>query len=489
MIEDIKTLPLYINGHFINTKKTFKNISPVTGQVLCEVSEAGMDEVDQAVRSARHAVDHAWGKYHPSQRADLLDEIADGIEKRFEEFVQAEVADTGRPIYLARTLDVPRGIANFRTFASILRAGVSESVDSLIGDGSRLLNYTVRKPLGVVAVISPWNLPLLLLTWKIAPALAAGNALVCKPSEETPSSAALLAQVIEQTSLPKGAFNLLHGFGNHSAGAFLTQHPDIDAVSFTGESKTGSHIMAAVAGGVKEVSFELGGKNAAVVFEDADFDQAVAGIVKSAFYNSGQVCMCTERVYVHRTIFDRFVQALKQQTEALIVDLPDTENVDLGPLVSYKHRDKVTSYFELARQEGATVITGGGIPVFGDDRDKAAFVQPTIWTGLPDHARCVTEEVFGPVCHIAPFDTEEEVLVRVNDSKYGLACSIWTENVSRVHRLTPQIHTGIVWVNTWYSRDLRTPFGGTRLSGLGREGGQYSIDSYSEITNVCIKYS
>ncbi|WP_204377582.1 2-hydroxymuconic semialdehyde dehydrogenase [Aquitalea magnusonii] len=427
------------------------------------------------------------GRLSQPARSALLHKVADGIEARFEEFVAAEVADTGRPVHLARTLDVPRAIANFRTFADLAATAVSESCETPQADGGVLFNYTVRKPLGVVAVISPWNLPLLLLTWKLGPALAMGNTVVCKPSEETPSSATLLARVMDEVGIPPGVFNLVHGFGPGSAGEYLTRQPQISAVSFTGESRTGSAIMKAVADGVKEVSFELGGKNAAVVFADADFDAAVAGVARSSFFNTGQVCLCSERVYVERPIFDRFVAALKQRAEALQIGYPQEENVDLGPLVSHKHREKVLSYFALAREEGARVVTGGEVPHFGDARDQGAYVRPTIWTGLSDNARCVREEVFGPVCHIAPFDHEDEVLQRVNDSPYGLACALWTTRLDRAHRLARRIHTGIVWVNTWYARDLRTPFGGSKLSGMGREGGRYSLDFYSDISNVCIK--
>src|SRR5450830_903502 len=293
--------------------------------------------------------------------------------------------------------------------------------------------------------------------------------------------------VIRYAGVPPGVFNLIHGFGGNSAGEFLTRHPDIDAITFTGESKTGSTIMKAVADGMKEVSFELGGKNAAVVFADADFDAAVAGVMRSSFTNSGQVCLCSERVYVERSIFDRFVAAMKEKTQALKIGYPAEDNVDMGPLISHGHRDKVLSYYRLAVEEGATVVAGGGIPTFNDERDDGAYVQPTIWTGLPDDARCVTEEIFGPVCHIAPFDREDEVIGRINDSDYGLACAIWTSDLKRAHRVAPQIEAGLVWVNTWYLRDLRTPFGGVKQSGLGREGGRYSLDFYSEVTNICIK--
>ncbi|ASU40268.1 2-hydroxymuconic semialdehyde dehydrogenase [Herbaspirillum sp. meg3] len=477
----------FINGEFVASTKTFRNISPVDGKHIADVCEADANHVDAAVKAAQAALHGPWGRMTVSERAAMLHKIADGIQARFDEFVAAEVADTGRPVHQARTLDVARGITNFRTFADLVKTANTDLFQSESADGLGALNYTVRKPLGVVGIISPWNLPLLLFTWKVAPALACGNTVVAKPSEESPSSATLLAEVIRDAGVPPGVFNLIHGFGGNSAGEFLTRHPDIDAITFTGESKTGSTIMKAVADGMKEVSFELGGKNAAVVFADADFDAAVAGVMRSSFTNSGQVCLCSERVYVERTIFDRFVAAMKEKTQALKIGYPAEDNVDMGPLISHGHRDKVLSYYRLAVEEGATVVAGGGMPTFNDERDDGAYVQPTIWTGLPDDARCVTEEIFGPVCHIAPFDQEDEVIGRINDSDYGLACAIWTSDLKRAHRVAPQIEAGLVWVNTWYLRDLRTPFGGVKQSGLGREGGRYSLDFYSEVTNICIK--
>lgn len=477
----------YVNGRFVVTGRTFRNICPVDGSVLAEVHEADQALVDAAVQAAREALKGVWGKTHVDERAAWLHRVADVIERRFEDFLAAEIADTGRPLNQARKLDVYRGIHNLRTFADLGRHAHGDFFETRLPDGTQLINCTRRKPLGVVACISPWNLPLLSLTWKAAPALICGNAIVCKPSEETPSTATLLAEAFDEVGVPAGVFNVVHGFGPGSAGEALTRNPQIDAVTFTGESKTGAAIMKAVADGVKEVSFELGGKNAAVVFEDADFDAAVDGVLRASFTNAGQVCLCSERVYVQRSIFDRFVSALKERTEALKVGWPDDEAVFMGSLISRGHREKVLSYFDLAVQEGAAVVTGGRVPEFGDARDDGAFVLPTIWTGLPDDARCLREEVFGPVCHISPFDSEEEVLQRVNDSDYGLAASLWTTNLSRAHRLAPQFQVGIVWVNTWFSRDLRTPFGGSKLSGIGREGGRHSLDFYSETTNVCIR--
>ena len=464
----------YIAGEFSRSEKTFPKFSPVDGTQIATVCEAGPDQVQQAVAAAKAALNGPWGKLNVEDRCALLYGIADGIQRRFDDFVAAEVADTGRTVAQARSLDIARGIANFRTFADLVKTAHSELFQTATSDGAGALNYTVRKPLGVIGVISPWNLPLLLLTWKLAPALAMGNTVVAKPSEETPSTATLLAEVIDEVGLPPGVFNLLHGFGPNSTGEFLTRHPDLAAITFTGESRTGSTIMKVAADGVKEISFELGGKNAAVVFADADFEAAVAGVARSSFTNTGQVCLCSERVYVERPIFDRFVAALKERTEQLKLGYPDEEGTTMGPLISHGHRDKVLSYFRLAVEEGATVVTGGAVPEFNDVRDQGAYVQPTIWTGLPDSARCVREEVFGPVCHIAPFDTEDEVVRRVNDSDYGLAASVWTTNLGRGHRVSQQFHTGIVWVNTWFLRDLRSPFGGAKLSGLGREGGRHA---------------
>ncbi|MCY0853912.1 2-hydroxymuconic semialdehyde dehydrogenase [Cupriavidus sp. D39] len=482
-----KRLRNFIDGEFVESVQSFPKFSPIDGRELSHVAEADAAAVDAAVRAARRAQQGPWRQYTTAQRAETLHRIADSIQDRFDEFVAAEVADTGRPIAQAKALDIARGISNFRTFADLVSTAHGECFESVGADGTQLLNYVTRKPLGVVGVISPWNLPLLLLTWKVAPALAMGNSVVAKPSEESPTSATLLAEVIRDSGLPNGVFNLIHGHGPNAAGEWLTKHPEIDAITFTGESRTGSTIMKAVANGVKNVSFELGGKNAAIVFADADFDAAVEGVLRSSFINAGQVCMCTERVYVERSIFERFVSELKTRAEALRVGSPYESGITTGPMISSAHRDKVLSYFKLAVEEGANVVTGGNVPKFDNACDNGAFVQPTIWTGLPDSARCVNEEVFGPVCHISPFDAEDEVVARVNNSNYGLAACVWTTHLARGHRVAQRIETGIVWVNAWYARDLRTPFGGAKLSGFGREGGRHSMDFYSELTNICVR--
>jgi aminomuconate-semialdehyde/2-hydroxymuconate-6-semialdehyde dehydrogenase len=482
-----RTLRSYVGGAFVDGGATFANVSPVDGRVVSLVAEADTGTVDRAVEAARAARKGPWGRMALEERCRLLRAVADGIERRFEEFVEAEIADTGKPVGEARALDIPRGAANFRIFADLARAAGGEAFSTDTADGAGALNYSVRKPLGVVAVISPWNLPLLLLTWKVAPAMAMGNAVVAKPSEETPSTATLLAEVMHAAGVPAGAFNLVHGFGPGSAGEHLTRHPGIDAITFTGESATGTAIMKAAADTVKPISFELGGKNAAIVFADADFDAAVEGTVRSVFANCGQVCLCSERVYVERPIFERFTAALKARAEALRLGRPRDAGTTTGPLISRAHREKVLSYYRLAVEEGATVVTGGGVPRFGDDRDGGAFAEPTILTGLAESARTVREEIFGPVCHIAPFDEEDEALALANDSRYGLAAALWTSNLSRAHRLAQRIEAGIVWVNCWFLRDLRTPFGGVKLSGIGREGGMHSLAFYAEPTNICIK--
>nr|MDT0662298.1 2-hydroxymuconic semialdehyde dehydrogenase [Micromonospora sp. DSM 115978] len=478
----------FVDGEFVAGGKRFPKASPVTGETLFEVAEADQSMVDDAVAAARAALRGPWGRLGETGRAAVLRRVADELERRFDDLVTAEVADTGKAVSQARTLDVPRGAANFRAFAEIAATAPTESFTTVTPTG-RALNYAVRKPVGVVAIVVPWNLPLLLLTWKVAPALACGNAVVVKPSEETPASTTLLAEVMAAAGVPDGVFNLVHGFGPDSAGEFLTRHPGVDAITFTGESRTGSTIMRAAADGVKAVSFELGGKNAGLVFADADLDAAVAGSVRSSFTNGGQVCLCTERIYVQRPVFEEFAEKLARRAAELTFGWPSDEATVNMPLISAAHRRKVLGCYDLARAEGATVLTGGGVPTFGDPRDRGSYVQPTVLTGLGPDTRTNREEIFGPVCHLAPFDDEQEAFALANDSEYGLAATVWTRDVGRAHRAGAGLAAGIIWVNTWFLRDLRTPFGGLRASGIGREGGTHSLDFYSELTNVCVDLS
>jgi aminomuconate-semialdehyde/2-hydroxymuconate-6-semialdehyde dehydrogenase len=483
----MKQILNFINGQFVASSRQFDKRSPVTGGVIAHVHEASREDVDAAVQAAQAARHGPWGKMTVAERVDRLYAVADGINKRFDEFLAAECADTGKPRSLASHVDIPRGAANFKIFADVVKNVPTEFFEMATPDGRGAINYGYRSPVGVVGVICPWNLPLLLMTWKVGPALACGNTVVVKPSEETPQSATLLGEIMNEAGIPKGVYNVVHGFGPDSAGEFVTSHPKVDAITFTGETRTGEVIMRAAAKGARPVSLEMGGKNAAIVFADCDFDAAIEGTMRSVFVNCGQVCLGTERVYVERPIFDRFVAALKLGAEGLKVGVPEAADTGLGPLISTEHQAKVLSYYKLARDEGATLVTGGGIPKMPDELSAGSWIQPTIWTGLPESARVVKEEIFGPCCHISPFDSEEEVLVKANDNEYGLACSVWTRDLSRAHRVGQKMDVGLSWINSWFLRDLRTPFGGAKQSGIGREGGVHSLEFYTELKNVCIK--
>jgi len=483
----MKDFKNFINGEWVATGRTFDDRNPVDNSLIGRVHEAGKAEVDAAVAAARRALQGEWGRMTVARRVELLHAVADAINRRFDDFLQAEVADTGKPATLASHVDIPRGAANFKVFADLIRNVPTESFAMDTPDGGQAVNYAVRSPRGVIGVVCPWNLPLLLMTWKVGPALACGNTVVVKPSEETPATATLLGEVMNEVGIPPGVYNVVHGFGPDSAGEFLTSHPDVDGITFTGETRTGKAIMKAAANGVRPVSFELGGKNAGIVFADADFDKAVAGIARSAFENSGQVCLGTERVYVQRPIFERFVAALKAKAEGFRLGPPNEAGVTMGPLVSLEHREKVLSYYRKAAEAGATVVTGGGVPQLPGALAEGAWVQPTIWTGLPESAAVIREEIFGPCCHIAPFDTEEEVIALANDTPYGLAATVWTSDLQTAHRMGRALDVGICWINSWFLRDLRTAFGGAKQSGIGREGGVHSLEFYTELRNVCVK--
>jgi aminomuconate-semialdehyde/2-hydroxymuconate-6-semialdehyde dehydrogenase len=483
----MKQIRNFINGEFVATGNWFDKRSPYDGKVIAQVAEAGKAEVDQAVRAAHAALSGPWGRLSVEERVTLLHALADEITRRFEDFVAAEMSDIGQPAHFIRHVDVPRGAANFKIFADVIKNVPSECFEMSTPDGRGALNYSLRRPVGVVAVICPWNLPFLLMTWKLGPALACGNTVVVKPSEETPQTAALLGEVMNAVGVPPGVFNVVHGFGPQAAGEFLTSHPQVNAITFTGETGTGAHIMQAAAVGARPVSLEMGGKNAAIVFADCDMDEAIAGTLRSSFANCGQVCLGTERIYVERPAFDEFVARLKRAVENLRPGLPDDPGSGLGPLISEVHREKVLSYYRKAVEEGATVVTGGGVPAMDAALAGGWWVEPTIWTGLPDSATVLREEIFGPCCHISPFDSEDEVIQRANDNPYGLASALWTTNLSRAHRMAGVLEAGIVWVNSWFLRDLRTPFGGAKQSGIGREGGVHSLEFYTELKNVCIK--
>ena len=479
----------FINGEFVEATgtKPFAKRSPLNNQVIAQVVEAGRADVDAAVQAAHAALKGEWGGLSTERRVDLLYGVANEITRRFDDFVAAEMADTGQPHHVMTSAFIPRGAANFKVFADVVKNVPSESFQMATPDGRGALNYAIRQPKGVIGVISPWNAPFMLMTWKVGPALACGNTVVVKPSEETPLTTTLLGEVMNRVGIPKGVFNVIHGFGPDSAGEFLTQHPKVDAITFTGETRTGTAIMKAAAEGMRDVSFELGGKNAGIVFADADFEAAVDGIFRSAFLNSGQVCLGTERVYVERPIFEKFVQALKLKAEAVKFGRPDDHHADYGPLISAEHKQKVLSYYAKAKAEGAHIVTGGGVPEMPADLAEGHWVQPTIWTGLPETAAVVREEIFGPCCHISPFESEDEVINKANANDYGLATTIWTTNLGRAHRVAARVEVGITWVNSWFLRDLRTAFGGSKQSGIGREGGVHSLEFYTETRNICIK--
>ncbi|CAM5786138.1 2-hydroxymuconic semialdehyde dehydrogenase [Ottowia pentelensis] len=485
----MKDILNFINGKYVsNTSgKTFPDINPVNGEVIGRVHEAGKPEVDAAVAAAKAALKGDWGRMSVVERCKLLDALALGINQRFDDFLQAEILDTGKPSHLASHVDIPRGAANFQVFIDTIKSVSTESFTMRTHDGKTALSYGVRTPRGVIAVVCPWNLPLLLMTWKVGPALACGNTVVVKPSEETPATATLLGEVMNAVGMPAGVYNVVHGFGPDSAGEFLTRHPDVNGITFTGETRTGTAIMQAAAEGIRPVSLELGGKNAAVVFADCDFETAVDTVTRSCFENAGQVCLGTERVYVERPIFDKFVAALKHKAETMTPGRPFDAATKIGPLISKEHQAKVLGYYKKAAEEGATVVTGGGVPDMPADLKDGCWVQPTIWTGLPETASVITEEIFGPCCHIAPFDSDDEVLSKVNANRYGLATSIFTQDIGRANRMAQHIEVGLAWINSWFLRDLRTPFGGSKQSGIGREGGVHSLEFYTELRNVMVK--
>ena len=482
------TLSNFIGGRYVpfDPDATYPIVSPVDGAFTARVHEADEALVDEAVMAAHRALTGPWRDLTQPQRSDLLNAVAAGISERFDDFVEAEMADTGQPRHVMEKAFVPRGAANFEFFADLVKNLPTETFELRTSHGDAL-NYALRRPKGVIGVICPWNAPFLLMTWKVAPALACGNTVVVKPSEQTPRTATLLGEVMRAAGVPDGVYNVIHGFGPGSAGTFLTSHPRVDAITFTGETTTGTAIMKAAAEGVRDVSFELGGKNSAVVCADADLDKAVEGVFRSAFLNTGQVCLGTEKVFVERPIFEAFRDKLAARVQQVRYGRPTERDTTYGPLISQEHRDKVLSYYAQAVAQGATVVTGGGVPDMPADLAGGSWIQPTIWTGAPPDAAILHEEIFGPCCHLAPFDDDDAVVRLVNATPYGLAASVWTQSLSRAHRFAAAIDVGVVWINSWFLRDLRTAFGGAKQSGIGREGGVHSLEFYTETKNVCVQ--
>lgn len=459
----------------------FDNINPAEGKAYSLVPDSDERDVSNAVAAAVDAFP-AWSAMPAAERSNYLLAIADAIDRKLDDLALAESIDNGKPVSLARRMDIPRASANMRFFAT---AALHFSGDAHL-TGSEAINYTSHSPVGVAGCISPWNLPLYLFTWKIAPALAAGCTVVAKPSELTPMTAYLLSEICRDVNLPAGVLNIVHGTGP-KAGQAIVEHPEVKAISFTGGTVTGKKIASVAAPMFKKLSLELGGKNPNIVFADCDFELALTTSVKSAFTNQGEICLCGSRIFVERSLYDKFVQAFVERTRALVVGDPLETTTDIGALVSNGHMQKVLGYIDLAKQEGGTVLTGGVRVTREGPCHDGYFVSPAVITGLNETCRTNQEEIFGPVVTIMPFDTEEQAVAFANSTPYGLSATLWTQNLTRAHRVAAEIRSGIVWVNCWLFRDLRTPFGGMKQSGVGREGGWDALRFFSDIKNICIR--
>lgn len=478
----MKKILNYINGELLEpcSKTYIDNESPVDGKVFSLVPDSDEKDVEKAVEAAKSAFPY-WSGLSKKERHDYMMQLADGIEKRFDEMVIAESKDNGKPEWLAKQVDIPRASENLRFFATASLHFASQMHDM---DG-KAINYTQRQAIGVVGCISPWNLPIYLFTWKIAPALAAGNTVVAKPSEVTPYTAYLLSEVCQEIGFPKGVLNIVHGYG-HKVGAAITSHPDTPVISFTGGTVTGAKIAETAAPMFKKLSLELGGKNPNIIFADADFDDALEMALKASFRNQGQICLCGSRLFVEESIYEAFKDAFVKRTKALTVGNPK-ENNDLGAVVSKDHMNAVLGKIDLAKKEGGNVLCGGNRLVLDGDLSGGYYIEPTIIEGLNHLCRTNQEEIFGPVVSIMPFKNEDEVIEMANSTRYGLAASIFTKDISKGHRVAAKIDSGIVWINTWMMRDLRIPFGGMKDSGVGREGGFKSLEFFTEPKNVCLK--
>jgi len=482
MAKEFKILN-FINGKLVHpfSGKFIDNLNPASGEVYSQLPDSSQKDVELAVRSAEKSFPE-WSSCGAQKRASILNKVADLIEKNLEDFALAETNDSGKPITLSRTLDIPRAVSNFRFFASGIQHFASES--HLMEGVS--LNYTLRQPVGVAGCISPWNLPLYLFTWKIAPALASGCCVVAKPSELTPMTAFMLSKVCMEAGLPDGVLNIIHGYGN-KGGQAICEHPSVKAISFTGGTVTGKTIAQTAAPQFKKLSLELGGKNPNLIFADCNFEEMLESTIRSSFSNSGQICLCGSRILVEEKVYAKFKKAFVERTERLRIGDPLEESTDLGSLISKNHFEKIMTYIESARKDGGKILTGGKQVKLNGRCRKGHFIEPTIIEGLDENCKINQEEVFGPVVTLIPFKTEEEALHIANCTPYGLASMIWTQDIARAARTAQKIQTGIVWVNCWMVRDLRTPFGGMKNSGVGREGGWEALRFFTEPKNVCIK--
>ncbi|MEM9943295.1 MAG: aldehyde dehydrogenase [Planctomycetota bacterium] len=474
----------FINGQYTDPIKGqwIENVSPVSGEVIGKIAQSTMEDIDAACQSAKKVVDR-WANMPIEKRAEILHRIADLIDENSQQLVKLESEDCGKPITRARTIEIPRAASNFRFFAAAITQFASETHESV---GWNAINLTLRSPLGIVACISPWNLPLYLFTWKIAPALATGNCVIAKPSELTPRTASFVGELCNQAGLPKGVLNIIQGTGD-SAGQAILEHPEIKAVSFTGGTATGKKVAATVAPQFKKLSLELGGKNPNIIFADCDYDKALAITVYSSFGNQGQICLCGSRILIEESIYERFRKDLIAKTRSLKIGNPSDDETEIGTLISKSHFEKVLAYLKLADEEGATLLCGGK-PAVVEGSEQGCFIEPTIYEIENHQSRICQEEIFGPVVTLHSFRTEEEALQLANGTPYGLSATLWTTDLDRTMRMTRQIESGVIWVNSWLMRDLRTPFGGMKASGVGREGGFDSLRFFTQSKNVCISY-
>jgi aminomuconate-semialdehyde/2-hydroxymuconate-6-semialdehyde dehydrogenase len=480
----MKKILNYIDGALLEPSEGnyLENKNPATGKVYSIIPDSGALDVEMATKAAQTAYPF-WSGLPKEERSHWLLKIADLIDKKSDELALAESIDQGKPLTLAKRVDIPRAAANFRFYATAILHFSSETHDM----GSNGFNYTIKSPIGVAGCISPWNLPLYLFTWKIAPALAAGNTVVAKPSEITPMTAFLLSEICIEAGLPKGVLNIVHGLGS-KVGNDIVSHKNIPIISFTGGTKTGEHISRIAAPMFKKLSLELGGKNPNIVFADCDFELAVKTSVLASFSNQGEICLCGSRIFIEKSIYEKFKNAFLERTKKLVVGNPLDEKTNLGAIASEAHFDKIMSYIKLAKEEGGTILCGGDEVKLEGENSDGKFISPTVIEGLDYKCRTNQEEIFGPVVTLTPFETEEEVLMMANSTQYGLAGTVFTQNLTRAHKMAAQLHSGIVWINCWLIRDLRTPFGGVKNSGVGREGGFEALNFFTEPKNICVHF-
>jgi aminomuconate-semialdehyde/2-hydroxymuconate-6-semialdehyde dehydrogenase len=474
----------FINGQFIDalSGSLLNTINPATNKIIATLPDSDENDIELAYQAAIQAFP-AWSALSPEQRSVYLYKLADLIEKNLDSLAECESLDQGKPKSLAKRMDIPRAIDNFRFFAGAILHEQSEFFNSK----ANTFNYSLRQPYGVVGLISPWNLPLYLLTWKIAPAIATGNTCIAKPSEITPLTAFKLSELVKESGIPDGVINIVHGLGP-KAGHTLTSHPNIPLISFTGGTQTGRFVYQNAISTFKKVSLELGGKNPSILFADANYEQALTGITAASFTNQGEICLCGSRIFVEESIYQKFITDFVKKVNLLKIGDPLNTDTDMGAIASEAHFKKVLNYIELAKTDGAKIETGGARAQLDGNLKDGFFILPTILTGLDYLCRVNQEEIFGPVVTVTPFKTEQDLLKMVNSTQYGLAANLWTSNLERTHKLSAQIDCGIIWVNTWLNRDLRTAFGGMRESGIGREGGRYSLEFFTKVKNICVQY-